>query len=164
MPWPSVSVASSLLQACTHACVLLGHHKAQGLPLGFSRAYQAWRTGKHLASQRSCLSPELLIGLRHLVWQLLIQVFPSPVPQLSPSIRCCPDPACSAILFWDFLKSWKKEPFPSTVSWAKNCSIFPFLLYDSLFLFLPCSCNCCLICVRRGLVSPLRGDTEVCRY
>lgn len=49
------------------------------------------------------------------------------------------------------------------MSWAKNCSIFPFLLYDCLFLFLPCFCNCCLIFVRRGLLSQLRGDTEVCR-
>lgn len=51
-PCPTVSVASSLLQACTHACILLGPHKVQDLPFGFSRAYQAWGTGKRLASQR----------------------------------------------------------------------------------------------------------------
>lgn len=51
-PCPTVGVATSLFQACTRARILLGPHKAQDLPFGFSHAYQAWGAGKHLASQR----------------------------------------------------------------------------------------------------------------
>lgn len=51
-PCPTAGVAASLFQACTRARILLGPHKAQDLPFGFSHAYQAWGAGKHLASQR----------------------------------------------------------------------------------------------------------------
>lgn len=51
-PCPTAGVATSLFQACTRARILLGPHKAQDLPFGFSHAYQAWGAGKHLASQR----------------------------------------------------------------------------------------------------------------
>lgn len=49
---PTAGVAASLFQARTRACILLGPHKAQDWPFGFSHAYQAWGAGKHLASQR----------------------------------------------------------------------------------------------------------------
>lgn len=156
-------MATSLFQACTRARILLGPHKAQDLPFGFSHAYQAWGAGKHLASQRirgACLSLELLTGLRHLVWSLLIQVlFFFPVR-----------PAFHEMVSWHyafsflFFEAWTKEPSSSTVSCAENCSIFSLSTCAFLFLFIPCSCNCCLTCVRGGLLSRQRGDNEVCSY
>lgn len=88
-------------------------------------------------------------------------MFSSPVPQLPPSIRCCPDTVCSAILFRGFPKNWTKEPFPSTCLGQRSAASFPSFCmtpFSSSSLY---SCNCCLICVRRGL---LRGDAGVCRY
>lgn len=125
-PCPTAGVAASLFQACTRARILLGPHKAQDLPFGFSHAYQAWGAGKHLASQRirgACLSLELLTGLRHLVWSLLIQVlFFFLCAQ--PFMRCCLDIIHSAFCF---LRLGQKNHLAPLCPVQKTAASFPCL-------------------------------------
>ena len=127
-PCPTVGVATSLFQACTRARFLLGPHKAQDLPFGFSHAYQAWGAGKHLASQRirgaawvqSCW---LVSGtwFDH-SWSLCLSYLLSSDVVLTLYVLLF----CSGL---GFFKGWKKEPSSSTVSCRELQHLFPILLY-----------------------------------